>query len=137
MSEYFLGATKRHINFEKEVHGDCLSCGEQIEHPLCPECIAKGYFQWIHKFSGTSHEIKENLEHYLFGLRRFNGKSIKCVSCLQMKTHVCPYCFTDFLYKITKEAGVGVKLLSEFLFIFNFDFKGRGYSRELDVFGGY
>jgi len=132
-----MDAAKPAPNLEKEIHPGCLSCGNHIKHPLCPECIAVGYKQWMQKFSDSHERVNEKLNQFLEGHKEFNGKSTACVSCGKNQTYLCPYCFTRFLHKITKEAGAGVRLLSEFLFIFNFDFEHKGYSRELDVFGGY
>lgn len=137
MTKNLGGATKLAHGIEKEIHPDCLSCGKLIKHPLCPKCISKGYKQWMEKFSGEEKELNEKLDYFLEGHRKFNGKSTRCVSCGKKRTHLCPYCFTKFLHKITKEAGAGVRLLSEFLFIFNFDFEHTGYSRELETLGGY
>jgi len=137
MSKHLLNAAKPASSFGRETFSGCLSCGDQIRHPICPDCIATGYRQWVSKFSDDSSEIMKKLDMFLKGHKKFNGGSLRCVSCGEKKTHLCPYCFTNFLYKITKEAGVGVRVLSEFLFIFNFDFEHEGYSRELEFFGGY
>jgi hypothetical protein len=140
MNNFWTDADKQAPSFEKELHPNCLSCGNHIIHPLCPECIATGYKQWIQKLSNESNEINEineKLGQFLENLEKFNGKSLTCVSCSEKRTHLCPYCFTGFLHQITKESGAGVRTLSEFLFIFNFDFEHKGYSRELEILGGY
>jgi hypothetical protein len=119
------------------IHGACLSCGEDIVHPLCPECLAEGFKQWIKKFPREETALRYRVDQFLQGHKFIEGKSKRCVACGQNRTHICPYCFTEFLYKITKEAGLGVRAMSEFLFIFNFDFQHTGYSQELEVYGGY
>jgi len=121
----------------KKIHEDCLSCGYNIVHPLCPECIAKGFKQWLKRFPKDEEKIRKRINKFLRAHRYYEGCSKKCVSCGKQNVHICPYCFTEYLYKIIKEAGLGVRALSEFLFIFNFDFEHKGYSRELDAFGGY
>ena len=127
----------RGIYFE-EYHSDCLSCGEPITHPLCPECIAKGFSHWIQKFPREDREIiQSKLRKFLHGHKYLDGKAPKCAACGKTQTHICPRCFTEFLYQITKEAGLGVRALTEFLFIFNFDFKHESYAKELEVMGGY
>lgn len=118
-------------------HEDCLSCGYNINDPLCPECLAKGFRQWLKRFPKDEEQIKKKLNKFLGVHRHFDGTSKRCASCGKNNTHLCPYCFTEYLYKISKEAGLGVQALSEFLFIFNFDFEHNGYSRELEAFGGY
>lgn len=67
---------------------------------------------------------------------RTKAKSKTCVAC-QRPTHICPLCFTTYLYSLVKEAGLGVRATSQFLFIFNFDFEHTGYSQELEAYGGY
>ncbi|MCK5449446.1 hypothetical protein KAI32_01125 [Candidatus Pacearchaeota archaeon] len=121
----------------KVIHEDCLSCGKNIEHPLCPNCIAKGFKQWIQQFPQDETKIRTKLDRFLKTHRYIDGKSKKCVACGKNNTYICPNCFVEYLYKLTKEAGLGIRAMSEFLFIFNFDFNHNGYSRELEVYGGY
>jgi len=122
-------------NLEKERNNDCLSCGENIKHPLCPNCIAKAFLQWTKKFP-EHFEIKHKLNFFMRHHNHIKGKSKPCVAC-NNNVHVCPYCFTDHLYKLVKEAGLGVQAMTEFLFIFNFDFEHKGYSKELEAYGGF
>lgn len=128
---------KQTCYFEKEVHNDCLSCGTNIAHPLCPNCISKAFLQWLGKFPADYSQTKRKLDTYLHHHNSINAKSKSCVVCGKSKTHVCPYCFTEHLYSLVKEAGLGVRAMTEFLFMFNFDFERKGYSRELEVLGGY
>lgn len=123
-------------NLEKEIHEDCLSCGKNITHPLCPNCIAKAFVQWLAKFPEEK-EIRKKLNAFMRQHNKIEGRAKRCVSCGEHKTHLCPYCFTKYLHKLVKEAGLGVRATSEFLFMFNFDFKHKGYYRELEAYGGY
>ena len=111
------------------IHNDCLSCGENIQHPLCPNCIAKAFDQWIQKFPEHK-KIKGELNTFMKHHNHIKGKSNSRVTC-NGDVHICPYCFTNYLYKLIKEAGMGVRAMSEFLFLFNFDFNHKGYSKEL------
>ena len=129
-----LNVAKRTYYFEKE-HNDCLSCGEDITHPLCPNCIAKAFNQWAQKFPEHK-DMKQKLRTFMRCHNHINNKSKTCVSC-NGDVHICPYCFTNYLYKLVKEAGLGVRAMTEFLFFFNFDFKHKGYSKELEAYGGY
>ena len=119
------------------IHEDCLSCGAHINHPLCPDCIYKGFKKWIEKFPKEQSDIRRQIKKFLKGHRHLEGKSQSCVACGKNTTHTCPYCFTEYLYQKSKEAGLGVRALAEFLFIFNFDFEHNGYSQELEAYGGY
>ena len=118
------------------VNNNCLSCGKDIQHPICPNCIAKAFDQWIRKFPEYQ-EVKEKLDIFMQQHNKIPGKSKKCILCGENRVNICPYCFTKYLYKLTKEAGMGVRAMSEFLFMFNFDFNHEGYSQELEAHGGY
>jgi len=139
---------KQTYSSERIIHNSCLSCGDQIQHPLCPECIAKGFKQWLKKWPSSkegapggvpneTEEIENKLNTFLKAHKNFDGKSKKCAACKNNNTHICPYCFTEYLYKLIKEAGIGVQAMSEFLFLFNFDFEHNGYSQDLEALGGY
>lgn len=135
MKNKLTGAAIPAPSFEKE--NDCLSCGNFIAHPLCPCCVAKGFRQWIRNFPDKEKEIQKNLNKFLKDHHYLDGSSKRCISCSEEKTYLCPYCFTDYLYRIIKEAGAGPRALTEFLFIFNFDFSHEGYYSELESLGGY
>jgi len=130
-----MNVAKQAYNLEKETHNDCLSCGENINHPICPNCIAKAFNQWTKKFP-EHHELKGKLNIFMKHHNHNSGESKSCVHCGN-NVHICPYCFTEHLYSLIKEAGLGVRAMSEFLFIFNFDFEHNGYSQELEAYGGY
>ncbi|MBT3397809.1 hypothetical protein HOA55_02630 [archaeon] len=124
-------------NFEKESSPDCISCGKIIRHPLCPDCIAKGFKQWVARFPEVEKIISPQVSKFIRGHKHIHKQSERCVACGKRKTSICPYCFTKYLYQLVKEAGAGVRALTEFLFIFNFDFERHGYSDDLEAFGGY
>jgi len=130
-----MNVAKQAYNLEKETHNDCLSCGENINHPICHNCIAKAFKKKKKKFP-EHHEIKGKLNIFMKHHNHINGESKSCVHC-GANVHVCPYCFTSHLYELIKETGLGVRAMSEFLFIFNFDFEHNGYSQELEAYGGY
>ena len=150
-------ATKQASNLEKEIYTSrsknshkssnhspenhhCISCSQTIHHPLCPDCIAKGYFEWTKRIPGQEFDktfhIRERIAEFL-EKNNSNNTTLRCVSCNKKRTNICPLCFADILHKITKEAGVSVKILSEFLFMFNFDFEHKVYRDELESYGGY
>jgi len=121
--------------FEKEIHNDCLSCGTDITHPLCPNCIAKAFNAWTKKFPEHKH-MKSKLNGFMKHHNHMNAKSKPCVAC-SSSVHICPLCFTTHLYSLVKEAGLGVRATTQFLFMFNFDFEHNEYSRDLEFYGGY
>jgi hypothetical protein len=121
--------------FERD-HRDCLSCGEIINHPICPECIAKGFSEWTRRFPELG-GVEKKVKRFVKAHKHMNGSSTACVHCGRNSVHICPYCFTEHLYNLIKETGAEVRALTEFLFIFNFDFRHSGYSDELQTMGGY
>ena len=126
--------TKSEANWMPQ-HPDCLSCGSNIKHPICPNCIAEAFNEWLKKFP-ENHDIKHRLNIFMHQHSHIKGNSKKCVHC-NKNVHVCPYCFTDYLRKLIKETDLGTQAITEFLFIFNFDFEHKGYSKELEAYGGY
>ncbi|MCH7850829.1 MAG: hypothetical protein IH845_04265 [Nanoarchaeota archaeon] len=141
MKNYFLNATIQALPFENESHPyphqECLSCSNFIKDPICPKCIFRGFRQWLQIIPKEEETIKEKVNYFLERNKHLEKCSVTCISCNKNSTHTCPYCFTDFLYKVTKEAGAGVRHLTQFLFLFNFDFEHKGYSHDLEAYGGY
>jgi len=121
--------------FETETHNDCLSCGQDITHPLCPNCISKAFSAWAEKFPEHK-ELNSKLGAYMKYHNKIQAKSKPCAAC-QKPVHVCPLCFTSHLHNLIKEAGLGVRTMTEFLFIFNFDFNHEKYFQEFEILGGY
>ena len=123
-------------NIYEDTNNDCLSCGRDIQHPICPNCIAEAFNQWVKKFP-EHQKIRNKLNVFMLQHNRISGKAKTCISCGRDRANICPYCFTKYLYGLIKETGLGVRAMSEFLFIFNFDFSHNGYSQELEAYGGY
>lgn len=115
---------------------DCLSCGQPITHPICPSCLSKSLHVWSREHQHIDKEVSKKLKRFLNSHEHLDEEGVDCVVCGK-KTSVCPFCFSDFIYNLLKETGAGVRTLSEFLFMFNFDFEHDGYSRELNAMGGY
>jgi len=118
-----------------EGHEQCLSCGEYITHPICPCCITRGFKQWLLEYPQIYKHTTTKLNLFLQKTKTLKGA--RCVRCNSYKVHTCPYCFTEHLHQLIKEAGAGVRIMSQFLFMFNFDFEKKGYAKELEIYGGY
>ena len=117
-----------------ENHHDCISCANVIVNPLCPHCISRGFSEWIKSHPELQKETSKKLRHFIHKSEKTIGE--QCAVCGN-KVYLCVYCFTDYLYQLIKEAGAGPTVLTEFLFMFNFDFKKVGYIHELEALGGY
>jgi hypothetical protein len=126
---------KQTYSFEKEIYNDCISCGNDITHPLCPSCLSKAFSSWTKNFPEHK-SITKKLNAFMKHHKKINAKSKPCVAC-QKPVHICPLCFTTYLHSLVKEAGLGVRATTQFLFVFNFDFEHNGYSKELELYGGY
>ena len=135
MKKNFVGAAKQAHQLERE-HPFCLSCSKAISHPICPYCISRGFFDWAANYPKEK-SLLENIRNFLSRNKIFDETGIPCVSCKEKRASICPKCFTEFLYSQVKRAGLGVRALTEFLFIFNFDFGHDAYSKDLEALGGY
>ena len=126
---------KQTYNLEKEIHNDCLSCGTNINHPLCPNCISKTFHIWTKKFK--EHKIlKSKLNPLMRHHNKMQPNSKPCIAC-HAPTHICPFCFTTHLYNLIKETNLSTEAQAQFLFIFNFDLNHKSYYKELEALGGY
>jgi|APSaa5957512622_1039677.scaffolds.fasta_scaffold35556_1 hypothetical protein len=112
-------------------HPDCLECKEAIFNPICPSCISKQFYNWISiSYPKIERKILKELNVFLKKNKHFHNKSQTCIVCKKQNAYVCPYCFTVYLKALLKSAQVTNKVLSEFLFLFNFDFEHTGYAKN-------
>lgn len=111
----------------------CVLCDEQIKNPLCPNCIAKGFKQWIQKFpSPVEKFLRKRTDAFLLSYGSLSDDKIRCISCRRESTPICPDCFVDYLHQTCLEAGLNVSALREFLLIFDFNFRPkRAHSQKL------
>ena len=127
-------------NFETE-HLDCLDCGELITNPICPECIYKAFQDWIVQYPKIAKKVLRKVKNFLRGHKHFYGDSQLCVICGNKKAWSCPYCFTEHIFDLLKEAGAKEDVLREYLMFFSFDFGdffGKwGYWEESERLGNY
>ena len=104
----------------------CILCDENIKNPLCPNCIAKGFKQWIQKLPGPVEKfLRRRTDAFLMSYRILGEDSLTCVSCGKQSTPICPDCFIDYLYENCLEAGLSVSNLREFLLMFDFNFSSK------------
>lgn len=104
-----------------EIFYECLDCGEAIDNPICPECIAKEIEQWLNQYPKVKRKVMPVIERFLKAHKKFTADSQICVHCYRKSAYVCPYCFTDFVYELLKEIA-SEKILEEYKDFFNFDF---------------
>lgn len=118
----------------ENLHIDCLECNEAIFNPICPSCLAKQFEQWIISYPELE-EVGLTVKDYIKSNKEFDGVSQTCIVCRNNFAYLCPYCFTDFLFSLLKEARTDKKILEEFFVLFNFDFEHSGYWKEAEKLG--
>lgn len=115
-------------------HNDCLNCGESIFNPICPECILRQFRSWIKVYPALAN-IEKNITHFVNCHKTFASKSQRCITCNKHSSYLCPYCFTEYIYNLLKQAKLSKLILGEFLFLFNYDFEHTGYYKEGERLG--
>ena len=88
--------------FEKE-HSPCLSCKKTIQQPVCPKCISRWFKQWSKK-SPELYELNKEIKRFLKAHKRLGRNSSGCAVCGR-NIHICPYCFTEYLYRRIKNVA--------------------------------
>lgn len=117
-----------------------MECNEAIYNPLCHVCLAGEIKQWLNEQKNK--EVAKSLNAELInlvksfqGLDKPNIENIKCVACSKNTTILCPYCFTEIVYKKLKSLTKSKKMQADFLSLFNFDFEHTGYSKDAEKLG--
>ena len=104
----------------------CLDCGEIIRHPMSIQKIKMAFEQWLIPFPKTSKHVMPRVNYFT-----------KKIDQQKPDYNICPHCYSKYLYSLVKEAGAGMKMIAEFLFIFNFEFENKENFYELQAYGGY
>jgi len=121
----------------QEKHEDCLECGEAIFNPICPNCIAYEFEQWISKYPQLESPVSKIINKFLREHEKLNQSSRECILCGNKSAYLCPYCFTEFLLNVLKVVRADKKALAEFLQLFNYDFDHTGYYLEGEELGAF
>lgn len=119
----------------QHLHTDCINCSEAIFNPLCPTCLFEEFKAFIARHPSIDEQLSPKVIRFLRAHKSFSKDSQTCVACGKNRTYLCPYCFTEYLFNLLKEEGVGPKVLGEFLVLFNFDFEHYGYYKEGEALG--
>lgn len=120
----------------------CLECRENIDTLICPRCISKSVIKWTeskkeHKDYLKLYYLNSKIIEFLEENKKFEKNSQLCISCKKSIAYICPYCFSEMLIYQLKRMDVEKKLISEFMFLFNFDFYHNGYTEDLKGFVVY
>jgi len=115
---------------KKYVYGICMECHEVIYNPICPSCLSTEIRKWL---EDTNFRMKKPVVSEMQSiLNRGRCFGSSCVICRKQSTFLCPYCFTELVYKKLKQLKIAKKILLDFLKIFNFDFEHTGYYHDLE-----
>lgn len=132
----FLVAPK-FINFgdESNTHS-CDICCEVVTNPLCPFCLAEEVKAWLTLYPHLKEDILSSLNAYLVNVNNdITNYGTICIKCHEDKASVCPYCFTEFVFKKLVEIQAGTIVLREFFEFFNFDLDHKGYTEFAEEIG--
>ncbi|MFZ5955175.1 MAG: hypothetical protein ACOYT4_02015 [Nanoarchaeota archaeon] len=117
---------------------ECLECNEAIFNPICHHCITREFKDWLQQYPKLTIKIIPQLDKFIEQHRFLcDGVSEKCVKCQRNNVCLCPYCFTEYLFGLLKQAKAGKKVLKEFLEMFNYDFDHTGYYKEGEKLGAF
>lgn len=116
----------------------CLKCNEAVFNPICPICLAQEIFAWLRKLNARR-SVKKKIMNITINIlnqnRKNEGFHTKCIICNEDNSYMCPYCFTEKIWKEIKELNIERRIKKEYLTFFNFDFEHKGYCKDAEKLG--
>ncbi|MCF7871961.1 hypothetical protein K9L97_02910 [Candidatus Woesearchaeota archaeon] len=119
------------INPEVDKMGACVTCGQQITNPLCPERLAEQMTTWLAESKPELIKALNNKTDEF--LSRSYGDDFCIVTGKKMD--VCPYCYTEHIFNWLVSLKVSSELLAEYITYFHFDGGRLGYYRKAEQLG--
>ena len=136
MVEEYGVAVQALCELNDDVFYDCLECGEPVTNPICPDCLFREFEVWVAKYPRIGRKVVKRLKKFLSIRENFEEDSQTCVVCKNNSAYLCPYCFTDFVLSVLRDAGASEIVIRDYLEFFNFDFgdfSGKwGYFNEIE-----
>jgi len=118
---------------DTEFHYMCGVCSEAVTNPICPFCLATEVRAWLTMYPSLSHELLPKIKSYLQTItNNITNYGTQCIKCKDKRAYVCPYCFTDFVFRELQKLNAGKIILNEFFEFFNFDLHHTGYTKEFE-----
>jgi len=112
----------------------CMECKEAIYNPICSKCLSKEMTAWLHnKDERLKRVVTDEVKKILYRSKFFENEI--CAICGNKGVFLCPYCFTEKVYKRLKREGSSKNILVEFLTLFNFDFRHTYLTKEAEKLG--
>ena len=119
-----------------ETRYTCDVCSEAVTNPICPFCLTIEIEAWLTMYPTLKQEISPKLHKFLNSItNRITNYGTECIKCKNKQASVCPYCFTEFVFRELKKINTGHYILKEFFEFFNFDFHHTGYTKEFEQMG--
>jgi len=114
----------------------CDSCSEAVTNPICPFCLATEIRAWLTLYPDLKHTLLPRIRAYLQRIsNRITTYGTECIKCGDKRAYVCPYCFTDFVFRELQKINSNKLILQEFFEFFNFDLHHTGYTKEAEQLG--
>jgi hypothetical protein len=110
----------------------CGICSEAITNPICPNCLAAQIEAWSTLYPDLEEKILPKIKETLKRVEDTPLLGIRCIKCGEETTNICPYCFTESIFRELVRMRVNKIILAEFLTFFNFDLDHRGYFKEAE-----
>ena len=109
---------------------ECILCSESINQPICHQCLAKQVKTWLSYYPDIKKKLSPKINSFVKEVEDLIVETSPCVACNTNKTALCPYCFTDKIYRILKNSRTSPMVIGDFISTFNFDLDHTGYSLE-------
>jgi hypothetical protein len=109
---------------------ECVLCSENINQPLCHECLASQVKTWLTYYPDIKKKVSPKINSFVKEVEDLIVETSACVACNKNKAALCPYCFTDKVYRILKKSKISPMVIGDFIATFNFDLDHTGYTLE-------
>ncbi len=123
--------------FERDAFYECPSCSEAITNPLCHNCLGNEIMKWLEFYPNVKKKIAPKLKTFVNQVNNEAVGAVNCVACGNKKAALCPYCFSEGIFKLLLKNKIDKNIVGDFLTIFNFDAEHQGYIKEAEDKGLY
>ena len=113
----------------------CDVCSVTVTNPICPTCLSTEVEAWLTLYPNLRKELMPKLASYLYKLDTKVIDSTQCIKCGNNTASICPYCFTNHVFKELKCLNVSKQIMKEYFEFFNFDLEHVGYCKEAEKLG--
>ena len=127
--------TQKNYNTD-ETQYMCDVCSEAVTNPICPFCLTTEIKAWLTFYPDLEQELLPRINKFLHRItNQITSYGTECIKCKNKRAHVCPYCFTRYVFDELQKINVSRLVLKEFFEFFNFDLHHTGYTEEAEELG--